>query len=155
MNFKEKMEARAKEKEARDYFRKNNNEIAKTEDVMKTFLLATIVSGIVFYAIRMLVSSLGVMSGYLYILSAYTIVQAIKQVINKSTTSIKVSAVCGYYCGVLFVVLLTNSAIFTTFLQTWDIGMLLYVMYMYISLGSMLTFLFFIVSSVIVFKSIN
>ncbi len=104
--FKKSLEEIRQEKEARDYFRQNNNEIANAKDYLLTLLVSigvTIVGGMLIYLI---VQAIHITSAYFYIIIGSLIVSAIAKVINKSTLPIKILAVLGYIIGMVIVTMI-------------------------------------------------
>ncbi|WP_249029922.1 hypothetical protein [Tannockella kyphosi] len=101
MGFKEDMERRKQQKEARDYFRQNNDQIANTTDLIKVFVMATLLSTVG----GMIIISINMMSYLFYVLLAYGIAYGVAKFVDKSTTTVKVMAIVGYLIGIYLSIL--------------------------------------------------
>lgn len=101
MGLKEDLERRKQQKEARDYFRQNNDQIETSLDLVKVLAIALGVSTIG----GMIIISISMMSYLFYVLLAYGIAYLVAKLINKSTTNIKLVAIGGYVAGIYLSIL--------------------------------------------------
>ncbi len=88
-------------KEAKEYFRQNNTEIARTKDIILALLIATIITIVGIVIIEKIIEMIRITSTLFYIAIGLVIAAAIKTVINKSTLPIKVMVGVGYFLGVV------------------------------------------------------
>lgn len=101
MSFREELSRIKQEKDARDFFRKNNNEIANFNDFVKTFLISLITSVLGGFLIVLISSLIKITSILFFFIVAYALVMFVNSYIKKSTNPIKVISIMGYTIGVV------------------------------------------------------
>lgn len=99
MNLKEKYELKKQQKQARDFFRKNNNEIASQTDLMKTSVISFVVSVLLGFNVIAFSNLLNFMSLLFYILVGVACATVINKFVGKSVKSIKITTIIFHLIG--------------------------------------------------------
>lgn len=100
MSLKEQFDDYRQKKEARDFFRQNNDTVLNGLDIIKAILIGLVVATICGYLLIVVITALDVNFSIFELMIGYIVAMALKKLIGKPSTALACIAVGSYFVGI-------------------------------------------------------